>query len=59
MLVDYAIPGNDDSIKSISAVIKHVTKLISDTILLKISDSKVILLKINLYRKLNEFSKNS
>jgi len=30
MLVDYAIPGNDDSIKSISAVINHVTKLISD-----------------------------
>ena len=28
--VDHAIPGNDDSIKSISAIINHVTQLISD-----------------------------
>jgi len=28
--VDYAIPGNDDSIKSISAIINHITQVLSD-----------------------------
>jgi len=28
--VDYAIPGNDDSIKSISAIINHITQMLSD-----------------------------
>ena len=28
--VDYAIPGNDDSIKSISAIINHITQTLSD-----------------------------
>ena len=28
--VDYAIPGNDDSIKSISAIINHITQILSD-----------------------------
>ena len=28
--VDYAIPGNDDSIKSISTIINHITQIISD-----------------------------
>ena len=29
--VDYAIPGNDDSIKSISSIINHITQILSDT----------------------------
>jgi len=29
-MVDFAIPGNDDSIKSISVIINHITKLISE-----------------------------
>ena len=29
--VDYPIPGNDDSIKSISAIINHITELLSDS----------------------------
>ena len=28
--VDYAIPGNDDSIKSIGAIINHITQTLSD-----------------------------
>jgi small subunit ribosomal protein S2 len=28
--VDYAIPGNDDSIKSIGAIINHITQILSD-----------------------------
>ena len=28
--VDYAIPGNDDSIKSISAILSHVSSLLLD-----------------------------
>ena len=28
--VDYAIPGNDDSIKSISAILNHISSLLLD-----------------------------
>ena len=30
LLVDFPIPGNDDSIKSISVIMNHITQLLSD-----------------------------